>query len=368
MTVYKNNRGKWIAHIVWEYPDGSSTEVKKTSPYQSKPGAERYEREIRDALQKGTYGKHNGDVPTLDEYKDTYLSKCESKRQSPGGVNNKKTIFNAHLVPLFGDRRMDSFKLKDEDALQERLVQHSASRYNQAASCINATIKMFHARYELSGVPFKFCRLKPVDPTKGFYSFDEYAAFKEAAASICIVSELVAALGGEAGVRRGEMWALRPTDCYGSHIMIERSEAIIGKERFMGPTKSKKSRKVETTDYLQDVIRRHKAKYGRRELMVVREDGAPFNQNTFKTLIKNIQRKAGLPVTGEVHILRHTFCSHLAMLGVPVKVIQELAGHANLATTLVYMHLAPGNTAQGIARLAEGRSNSRGNLTATAAE
>lgn len=46
-------------------------------------------------------------------------------------------------------------------------------------------------------------------------------------------------------------------------------------------------------------------------------------------------------VAGQLHILRHTFCSHLAMKGAPAKAIQELAGHANLSTTLRYMHLSP---------------------------
>ena len=44
---------------------------------------------------------------------------------------------------------------------------------------------------------------------------------------------------------------------------------------------------------------------------------------------------------GSLHKLRHTFCSHLAMRGARAKAIQELAGHANLMTTLRYMHLSP---------------------------
>ena len=42
-----------------------------------------------------------------------------------------------------------------------------------------------------------------------------------------------------------------------------------------------------------------------------------------------------------VHILRHTFCSHLAMRGAPARAIQELAGHADLKMTQQYMHLTP---------------------------
>jgi integrase len=51
-------------------------------------------------------------------------------------------------------------------------------------------------------------------------------------------------------------------------------------------------------------------------------------------------KRAGLRPIGS-HILRHTFCSHLAMHGAAPKAIQELAGHSTLAMTMRYMHLAP---------------------------
>ncbi|MDP6213177.1 MAG: tyrosine-type recombinase/integrase, partial [Candidatus Thalassarchaeaceae archaeon] len=43
------------------------------------------------------------------------------------------------------------------------------------------------------------------------------------------------------------------------------------------------------------------------------------------------------------HALRHTFCSKLVQLGVQIKVVQELAGHESIETTLRYAHLAPRN-------------------------
>ena len=56
-------------------------------------------------------------------------------------------------------------------------------------------------------------------------------------------------------------------------------------------------------------------------------------------MLRRVARRAG--VKPGVHILRHTFCSHLAMRGAPAKAIQELAGHQNLMTTQRYMHLSP---------------------------
>lgn len=41
------------------------------------------------------------------------------------------------------------------------------------------------------------------------------------------------------------------------------------------------------------------------------------------------------------HILRHEFCSRLADIGIPVQVIQQLAGHKDIKTTMRYIHLSP---------------------------
>lgn len=46
-------------------------------------------------------------------------------------------------------------------------------------------------------------------------------------------------------------------------------------------------------------------------------------------------------IGGNLHRLRHTFCAHLAMAGVPLRRIQILAGHADYKTTEMYAHLCP---------------------------
>jgi site-specific recombinase XerD len=66
------------------------------------------------------------------------------------------------------------------------------------------------------------------------------------------------------------------------------------------------------------------------------------------------------------HVLRHTFCSHLAMRGAPARAIQELAGHRSLRTTMRYMHLSPAALDSAL-RLLEPTANSqnRGDIVET---
>ena len=64
--------------------------------------------------------------------------------------------------------------------------------------------------------------------------------------------------------------------------------------------------------------------------MLYQRNGEPVSENTLRSWMERAERAGGLPVTGHIHQLRHTFCSHLAMRGAPAKAIQELAGHADL--------------------------------------
>ena len=60
--------------------------------------------------------------------------------------------------------------------------------------------------------------------------------------------------------------------------------------------------------------------------------------------------KLGKEILGKeitFHTLRHGFCSHLANKGRPLHEIQMLAGHANLATTGIYLHANPQKAIEG---------------------
>jgi site-specific recombinase XerD len=63
-----------------------------------------------------------------------------------------------------------------------------------------------------------------------------------------------------------------------------------------------------------------------------------------------------MPVTNKIHVLRHTFCSHLAMRGAALLQIKELAGHTEVTTTQKYMHLAPGSADDAIKLLNKGHA------------
>ena len=68
--------------------------------------------------------------------------------------------------------------------------------------------------------------------------------------------------------------------------------------------------------------------------------GGPYSVSSIRLILKRAQAAAGINKPIRVHTLRHSFATHMLEKGVDLRYIQEILGHKDIKTTMIYTHVA----------------------------
>jgi integrase/recombinase XerD len=81
---------------------------------------------------------------------------------------------------------------------------------------------------------------------------------------------------------------------------------------------------------------------GAEQGLFLTQRGAPFTRQGIFVMLAKRARAAGVGAGLSPHVLRHCFASHLLAHGANIRAIQEMLGHADIATTQIYTHVDEG--------------------------
>jgi len=135
-----------------------------------------------------------------------------------------------------------------------------------------------------------------------------------------------------AGLRVGELTSLRLAQVSGDEIRVR--------------GKGGRDRTVLIGAQAQAALRRYveegrpRLARGGAEALFLNARGGPLTARAVQLLVDRWVRAGAVQARTTPHVLRHTFATHLLDGGADLRAVQELLGHASLATTQIYTHVS----------------------------
>ena len=341
--------GGWEVDIVIRLDNGQRHRERRKAPVASKSGALRWgQQRERHLLIHGITPKRTRsadgepestkkEVPTFADFAPRFIEgHAKANRYRPSTISGLEKNLRVHILPEFGSKRLDELRPEDIQRFKGKRTGLASKTVNHSLSLLKIMFTVAKDWGLIDQLPVEIKLLKQPKTTMDFYDFDEFDALVRAAAAIDYRTLLFVLLGGEAGLRSGEIRALEWTS-----IDLRRRLLTVERSDWAGHVtlpKHDKIRVVPMTKRLTEALRQNRHLIGPRVLC--RDDGSNLESDTLRSWLMVACRQANLKYRSP-HCLRHTFCSHLAMRGAPARAIQELAGHSHLQTTQQYMHLTP---------------------------
>lgn len=130
------------------------------------------------------------------------------------------------------------------------------------------------------------------------------------------------------GLRVSELVNLKITD-----IDSKRMQVLISQ------SKGKKDRYVNLPESVLDLLRKYYLQYKPKYYLFEGQYGGQYSVRSVQAVFKKAMQKAKINKKIGVHSLRHSYATHLIEQGTDIRFVQELLGHNDIKTTMVYTGL-----------------------------
>jgi integrase len=261
-----------------------------------------------------------------------------ARRNKPTEVKSKQYIYERHLRKVFGEMRLDEIGAGEVAAFRASLVESGRlgeKRINNVLAVLSKALR-YALDVELITKAPKVGLYRVERPEIEPWDFEQYARVLGAAKGEGPDWYAAACLAGEAGLRSGEVKALR----WREDVDLIARTITVNQQTCYGITTTPKGRTRRTipmTSALELALKRLEVV---REGFVVRNlDGSQKTDGQANAVILRICRRAGLPER-RWHTLRHAFGTYAALFGVNPWRLQSWMGHKRIDETMIYVHVA----------------------------
>lgn len=321
--------------------------------------------------------RHNvdNDKLTVEQWVNHWLT--SKKKKAPNTYANYELQCRVHIIPKLGQTQIKKLTQDDLqkffDALYEPGARKdsdkkkdkglSARSVKDVHTALNGALLKAVKDKVIPDNPLIDVELKAVlKPEIRILTAEEVTKVRSKAQRIRFRSVIPIALG--TGARRSELLGLRWSKVSLTdkepHILITetRIRTSNGDHHDKQPTKNQKARRLPISALVVAEFKAHRKRQITETEKFIKangkeaftdggyvfctQDGQPLKHRYFDQAMRRIFDNAGLE-DSSFHDFRHNYASYQISLGTPLKLLQELLGHAKLITTLdTYGHLVKG--------------------------
>lgn len=340
MTVRRDDREpkRWLIDFYYTTKDGERRRYKRRSTAATKSAAEGEERRLRN------YIAEHGEPPasaassarqrSFEEVAEEYLRAAKSRLKT-STYRSYEWRLRKHLIPALGAMSMRKIGFAHWTKVDAKMIKDAAS----ASSRRNARI-VFQAvcRHAVDVGHLDALPALPKAP-KVRKQIREVLTDEEVdnilAACRTDQHKLLVMLPAFAGLRAGEVRGLRWRDVY-----LDKGYLIVRQSICFGVADTPKSgheRKVPIDPRLGALLRRLQAR-DPKGIVARSRTKEPWSEYAPANAFRRALKRAKL-AGWRYHDLRHYFTTKWLTCGVPVHIVKEVVGHADLSTTQIYAHV-----------------------------
>ena len=216
--------------------------------------------------------------------------------------------------------------ITDEEVRDYLLLNRGKSASHQ--DVLVSSLKFFFERIHNQTLSDKHV----VRPRKGFY-LPDFFTLSEISAMLNstdnLKHKLLIAIGYTAGLRRSEIRNLRLRD-------VDLKRNLL----FIKDSKGKRDRYTLFSQHLHEWLKIYLAQaMPKVYLFEGTRPGTQYSTTSMAIVLKNMAKSAGIQRKVHMHMLRHSFATHLLEEGRDIRYVQELLGHKSIKTTERYTHI-----------------------------
>ena len=288
VTARKATSGSWEVDLHVVLPNGRRHRERRRIKVSTKSAALRWGRARELRLLVEGLPKPRKEVPTLEEFAPRFLDgHARANRHKPSSIASMDTILRVHLIPRLGSRRLDDITTEDIQRLKSRLASKAPKTVNNVLTTLNTLLKVAVEWGVIDETPCTIRLLKVSRTEMAFHDFETYELVVDTAHAVDWQTHLIVLLGGDAGLRCGEMMALEwpDVDLRKRQLCIQRSEW----EGHITAPKGGRLRYVPLTVRLAEALREHRHLLSPRVLC--KKEGTPLTRRLVQGYVRRAARE-----------------------------------------------------------------------------